>query len=351
MNNPASNPLLLAIESSCDETAVAILRGHGRLLSTMVSSQIALHAPHGGVVPEVASRNHLLVLPELVRSALREAGVRIAEVDAFAATIGPGLAPALLVGLAHAKALAIGARRPFLPVNHLEAHLLSPFFGESTIPEHVGLVVSGGHTLLIHVRGIADYEILGGTRDDAAGEAFDKVGKLLGLPYPGGVAVDRLADSGNPSRFDLPKAMLRPGNHEFSFSGIKTAVRYLIERGQIQTEGDRADLCASFREAVLSVLAAKLIDAAAARGARVAGVSGGVSANQSLRASVEALAAGRGISVRFAPPALRTDNAGMIAYAASLHFASRGKGENPWRDLDMDACPNWNAAGAFRFFR
>jgi N6-L-threonylcarbamoyladenine synthase len=343
----SKEPTILAVESSCDETAVALLRGHSELLSSVVRSQIALHAPHGGVVPEIASRNHLLILPGLVREALRQSGLQIGDIDAFAATIGPGLAPALLVGLAHTKALAIATRKPFLPVNHLEAHLLSPFFGNESIPEHVGLVVSGGHTLLIHAQGFGKYHIMGGTRDDAVGEAFDKVGKLLGLAYPAGVEVDRLADAGNPERFDLPRAMLRPGNHEFSFSGLKTAVRYLLEGGAVRTEEDRADLCASFREAALEVLAVKLLSAAHSAGVKVVGVSGGVSANANLRRRVQILAEQEGIAAYFAPPALCTDNAAMIAYTAALHLASRAPRVEPWRDIDLDACPHWNAANAF----
>src|SRR5438128_7870503 len=226
---------ILAIETSCDETAVAILRGSERqsgsdLLASEVASQIAEHEKFGGVVPEVASRNHLAQLPRLLGRAIASANTTINKIDAFAATSGPGLASSLLVGNSAAKGLAIGAGKPFLAINHLEGHLVSPFFGGDGIAPNISLIVSGGHTLLVKVRGVGDYEILGRTVDDAAGEAFDKVAKMLGLGYPGGPEIERCALLGDAIRFRFPRSMLDSGDHNFSFSGLKTAVRYQIAK-------------------------------------------------------------------------------------------------------------------------
>jgi N6-L-threonylcarbamoyladenine synthase len=312
--------IVLAVETSCDETAVALLRGHGGVLAHRIASQADIHARYGGVVPEVASRNHLAALPGLLRAALDEAGLEIPGIGAFAATTGPGLAAALLVGAAAAKGLALGAGRPFLAVNHLEGHLLSPFFGEAEIPPHVALIVSGGHTLIFDVAGHGDYRLLGRTRDDAAGEAFDKVAKLLGLPYPGGAEIDRLARVGDPARFEFPRSMGGSGDLDFSFSGLKTAVRYFLERGV--PDAALPDVCASFQEAVVDVLTAKILRAAEQTGRRIVSVSGGVSSNARLATRLAAECAARGLTLRLADPALRTDNALMIAYAAS-HRAGR----------------------------
>lgn len=324
---------ILALESSCDETAVTILRGHGEVLADIVASQAEIHSTFGGVVPEVASRNHLSTLPTIVSAALDKAGVKAAEIDAFAATTGPGLAAALLVGSAAAKGLALGTGKPFLSINHLEGHLLSPFFGEAEIPRHVGLVVSGGHTLLIEVRGFRDYRLLGRTLDDAAGEAFDKVAKLLGLGYPGGVEIEKAARNGNAARFAFPRSMLESGDSDFSFSGLKTAVRYLLERENL-TQADVPDICASFQEAVVEVLAAKLLRAARDCGVDSVALSGGVSTNKRLQEKVAELCSG--LSIRISPPALRTDNAQMIAYVASHQFAS-GK----YSPITTDVRPNF----------
>ena len=239
---------ILAIETSCDETAVAILRGN-ELLASEVASQTE-HEAYGGVVPEVASRNHLLHAPRLLEKALGLAGIALSEVDAFAATSGPGLASSLMIGASIAKGFALGTGRPYLAVNHLEGHLLSPFFaGNYEIEPNVSLIVSGGHTLLVEVRGINQYRILGRTVDDAAGEAFDKVAKLLGLGYPGGPEIERRAKTGNPARFDFPQSMLDSGDHNFSFSGLKTSVRYRLaeleaERGKPELVDD---ICGAFR--------------------------------------------------------------------------------------------------------
>ena len=328
---------ILAIETSCDETAAAVLEGFDRILSHEIFSQAAIHSEFGGVVPEVASRNHLDELPRVVDRALASAGVDICDLGAVVATSGPGLAAALLVGTSAAKGLALGAGCPFLAVNHIEGHLLSPFFGEAEIPPHIALVVSGGHTLLFDVRKFGDYQLLGRTRDDAAGEAFDKVAKLLGLGYPGGVEIDRLARTGNSARFALPRGMLDSGDFHFSFSGLKTAVRMFLEKGF--AEADLPDICASFQAAVVDVLVAKTFRAARELGRPIVTMSGGVSANAGLRTTARLRAEKSGKILRFAPEGLRTDNALMIAYAAAHHLA-RGTSHS----VTLDISPNFDPA-------
>ena len=317
--------MILAIETSCDETAVALLRGRNELLVSEVASQIDLHKVYGGVVPEAASRQHLRELPLLLEHALTKAGVGLAEVQAFAATSGPGLASSLMIGAGAAKGLALGTGKPYLGINHLEGHLLSPFFGQvDGVRPATGLVVSGGHTLLIDIGGFRQYRRLGGTLDDAAGEAFDKVAKLLGLPYPGGPEIDRWAREGDPTRFDLPRSMLGSGDFAFSFSGLKTAVRYLLPKLALDTlsETERrqtlVDVCASFQRAVVEVLVRKTLRAAYESRRDLVAVSGGVSMNTGLRAAFTEACARQGIELLLAPPALCTDNAAMIAWVAAL---------------------------------
>src|SRR6266576_3856770 len=342
---------ILAIETSCDETAVAILRRNGfgsELLASEVASQIAEHEKFGGVVPEVASRNHLAQLPRLLERAIASAAIAMDEMDAFAATSGPGLASSLVVGNSTAKGLAIGTGKPFLAINHLEGHLLSPFFGREKIEPNIALIVSGGHTLLVNVRGVGDYEILGRTLDDAAGEAFDKVAKLLGLGYPGGPEIEMRAQDGDAKKFDLPRSMLNSGDLNFSFSGLKTAVRYLLPKVVIpsenaspaRTEGSRyeslkvthrdpstvarddvlADLCASFQQAVIDVLREKSLCALRQTKSRRLTLSGGVSCNRALREDLRAACEKNGIEFLVAEPWLCTDNAAMIAFAAMLRL-------------------------------
>lgn len=325
--------IVLAIETSCDETAVAVLRGHGDVLSHRIITQAAIHARYGGVVPEVASRNHLALLPGLVDEALAEAGLSCKDVDAYAATTGPGLAAALLVGASAAKGLALGAGRPFLSVNHIEGHMLSPFFGKAVIPPHVSLVVSGGHTLLFDVSGHGRYRLLGRTVDDAAGEAFDKVAKLLGLGYPGGAEIDRLARLGNAARFDFPRSMINSGDFNFSFSGLKTSVRYFLEKGF--ADEDLPDICASFQEAVVDVLVAKTVAAARECGHSVISLSGGVSANRRLEEKIATKCGEAGFFWHVARQELRADNALMIAFAAS-HQVERPS------PMDTDVKPNFD---------
>ena len=311
-------PIIVALETSCDETACAVLRGN-ELLSAEVASQIELHAATGGVVPEVASRNHLRALRPVVDSALKQAGVQLSEVAAFAATRGPGLASSLMIGLSAAKGLAVALGRPFIGVNHIEGHLLSPFFGHGGVRPAIGLVVSGGHTLLVDIATVGEYRLLGGTKDDAAGEAFDKVGKLLGLPYPGGPNVERAGRGGNTTAYDFPRSMLHSDDFDFSFSGLKTSVRYLLPK---LAELPLADVCASFQEAVVDVLVAKSLRAARATGRRVVAVSGGVSCNGRLREKLHAACGQAGLELLLAEPALCTDNAAMIGYVAALRFAA-----------------------------
>jgi len=310
---------ILAIETSCDETAVAILRGHQLLVSEVASQRE--HEAYGGVVPEVASRNHLLHAPRLLESAVKKAGINLDEVDAFAATAGPGLASSLMIGASIAKGLALGFAKPYLAINHLEGHLLSPFFtGDFAIEPNVSLIVSGGHTLLIEVRALNDYRILGRTVDDAAGEAFDKVAKLLGLGYPGGPEIERRALSGDAAKFDFPRSMLDSRDHNFSFSGLKTSVRYQIAKLGTISDDLRNDLCASFQRAVVEVLVKKTLRAARECGAKVVTVSGGVSCNRALRDEMSDACNGAGMKLLTAVPELCTDNAAMIAFAAALRF-------------------------------
>jgi N6-L-threonylcarbamoyladenine synthase len=311
---------ILALETSCDETAVAILRGGNghsgsELLASEVASQIAEHQKYGGIVPEIASRNHLVDAPRLLESATRNAKIDIKNVDAFAATSGPGLASSLMIGASIAKGLATGFKKPYLAINHLEGHLLSPFFGDGEVNPNISLIVSGGHTMLLRVDGLADYQLIGRTVDDAAGEAFDKVAKMLGFGYPGGPEIEKRAHNGDPKRFNLPRSMLDSEN--FSFSGLKTAVRYLLPK----LEGDYVeDLCASFQQAIVDVLVRKTIAVAQNYNVGLVTVSGGVSCNGELRRQLRDACARQGYKFKSAEAWLCTDNAAMIAFAASLRL-------------------------------
>lgn len=309
--------MILAIETSCDETAVALFSPERGLLASEISSQIPLHRPYGGVVPEVASRNHLEMVEPLISVALEKSGIEISSIDAFAATSGPGLASSLLIGSSVAKGLAVAAGKPYLAINHIEGHLLSPFLETpDKIPPNVALVVSGGHTLLVDVAAPGQYQLLGRTLDDAAGEAFDKVAKMLGLPYPGGPEIDSIAKTGDPKRFPFPRSMLHSGDFQFSFSGLKTSVRYLLPTLQ---RNDLADVCASFQEAVVDVLVSKTVAAVRATGREWISVSGGVAQNSRLREKMITA----GVNVRFAAGKFCADNAAMIAHVAAQKLQSR----------------------------
>ena len=324
---------VLALETSCDETGVAIMRGrngysNSELLSSEVASQIAEHEKYGGIVPEIASRNHLVQAPRLLERATRAARIEMSAVDAFAATSGPGLASSLMIGTSIAKGLAIGFGKPYLAINHLEGHLLSPFFDNGELKPNVSLIVSGGHTMLVEVHGLNNYRLIGRTVDDAAGEAFDKVAKLLGLGYPGGPEIERRARGGDPARFDLPRSMLDSEN--FSFSGLKTAVRYLLPK----LRGDfLADLCASFQQAVIEVLVRKTMAAAQKYNVDLVTVSGGVSCNQELRRQLGNACARDGFEFKSAEAWLCTDNAAMIAFAAFLRLRA-GFGSTVTEEID-----------------
>ncbi len=313
--------MLLALESSCDETAAAICTAEGELLASAIASQVDIHRLYGGVVPEVASRNHILHVRPLVEQVLAEAGVKLADMRAFAATTGPGLVSSLLIGTSMAKALAAAENKPFLAMNHMEGHLLSPFMAGNGPPRPcVALIVSGGHTMLLHMQGVGQYRLLGKTRDDAAGEAFDKVAKMLGLPYPGGPEIDKLAAQGRADAHAFPRSFLDGHSLEFSFSGLKTAVLYELPKLDLQNPATLADVCASVQEAILEVLVEKLVLAALQCGEKLVTVSGGVSCNRGLRDKLATRCQREGLTLLLARPELCTDNAGMIAYAAMQRF-------------------------------
>ncbi len=325
--------LILAIETSCDDTCAAVLDGP-RILSNVISSQAAAHAHFGGVVPEVASRHHLELAAPVVEAALAEAGATLDRIEAIAVTVGPGLIGALLVGVSTAKAIAAPRRLPLIPVNHLQGHVAANFLEPDALePPFLCLVASGGHTMLAAVHDHGGYELLGQTLDDAAGEAFDKVARLLGLGYPGGPALEVLAREGDPDAFEMPVAMRRDPGLDFSFSGLKTALAYLCrDLGPEQVSARRADLAASFQAAAVGQLVAKLERALKGGEWKAVALGGGVAANGPLREAVEALCERRGVRLKLVPLALCTDNAAMIGSAA--RFAQ----PIPYPDyLDYDA--------------
>lgn len=327
---------VLGIETSCDETAAAIYDGERGLLGHRLYSQVELHAEYGGVVPELASRDHVRKLLPLVQGALSDAGVSPQQIDGVAYTAGPGLVGALLVGAAVARSLAFAWGKPAVGVHHLEGHLLAPML-ETSPPEFpfLALLVSGGHTLLAEVRAIGEYRIIGASLDDAAGEAFDKTAKLLGLPYPGGPALAQLADTGHPGRFRFPRPMLdRPGL-DFSFSGLKTAVVVALRNVQLD-DAMRADVAAEFQQAVVETLVTKCARALEQTGLRTLVVAGGVGANHSLRRELSQLGQRRNVQVFYPRPAFCTDNAAMIAYAGYRRLAA---GEHD--DLKIRATARW----------
>jgi N6-L-threonylcarbamoyladenine synthase len=333
--------LVLGIESSCDETSAAVVSDGARILSNVVASQIALHRPYGGVVPELASRHHLEIIHTVVTDALREAGVTLDQIEGVAATCGPGLASSLLIGLTFGKSLAFARGLPFIGINHMEAHLISPWLSAGREFEpNVSLIVSGGHTMLVHVRTVGDHTVLGQTTDDAAGEAFDKVAKLLGLGYPGGPEVENAARSGNPAAIAFPRGKLNDPDFDFSFSGIKTAVLYWLRKhpeSEIENLKSKIipDLCASFQQAVVDVLVGKAVAAALAMGVRFVTVSGGVACNGALREQLADACKREGIELLLADRKLCTDNAGMIA-GLGWHKLRAGM-RSP---LNLDAEPN-----------
>jgi N6-L-threonylcarbamoyladenine synthase len=337
--------LTLAIESSCDETSAAVLRGGRTLLSNIIATQIPVHQKFGGVVPEIASRKHIVNVMPVIDEALRQAKVALNDIDQIAVTYGPGLVGALLVGVSAAKSLAFSLGVPLIGVNHLEGHIFANFLSAPNLePPFMALVVSGGHTSLVQVKGYNHFVLMGQTRDDAAGEAFDKVARVMGLPYPGGPQIDRLAKDGNPAAIDFPKALQDKGNYEFSFSGLKSAVlNYLNSMKLKQQPVNKADVAASFQRAVIEVLVAKALEAMHATGMRTLVLAGGVAANSALEGRLREAAQAQGIRFYYPSTVLCTDNAAMIAcrgYYQSLagRFSNLYLNAVPGLDLtDMDA--------------
>jgi len=339
---------VLAFETSCDETSAAVVQ-EGRVCSNIVSSQVNIHAEYGGVVPELATREHLRNLMPVARAALQEAAVSSGQLDAVAGTQGPGLPSALMVGLKAAQAVAFALRKPFVPVHHHEAHLYSPWIGGeppaadfNAFRPNVSLIVSGGHTMLVHVQAERQHRVLGSTMDDAAGECFDKVAKLIGLPYPGGPALDRLATEGNPKAFDFPRPMLNEPGDDFSFSGLKTSVRYFLrDHPDLLDDGRRLrDLCASVQAAIVDVLVGKTIQAAKRCGVSYVTASGGVTCNSRLRRELAAACAAAGLTLRLAEPRFCTDNAAMVGVLAERKLLAGGTST----ELDAEIKPSWALA-------
>ena len=336
---------LLAIETSCDETSVAVIRDGG-VLANVTSSQTALHAEYGGVVPELATRAHLQNLLPVAREGLRQAQITTAQLDAVAVTRGPGLPSALLAGLKAAEALAFSLRKPILGVHHHEAHLYSPWILQdppradfAEFESSVSLVVSGGHTLLVLVEEMFRHRLLGATMDDAAGECFDKTGKLMGLAYPAGPEMDRLAAAGNPKAYSFPRPMLHEANDDFSFAGLKTSVRYFLEKNPALPDDPQKlrDLCASVQAAIVEVLVAKTVRAARRLRRRCVTVSGGVACNSALRAQLAAACHESGLRLRLSDRKFSTDNAAMIGILAERKYMA-GLGEI---SVDAEIEPNW----------
>ena len=328
--------ITLAIESSCDETACAILKNGREVLSNIISTQIELHKKFGGVVPEVASRKHIENIPMVVQEALEEANITYDDVDHIAVTYGPGMVGAVLVGLSYAKALAYTLDIPLVGVNHIEGHVSANYIEDKNLkPPFITLIVSGGHTHLVEVKDYGKYEILGKTRDDASGEAFDKIARAMGLGYPGGPIIDRLAKQGNKNAIDFPRACLVEG-YDFSFSGLKSAVlNYLNAKKMKNEEIVVEDVAASFQEAVVEVLSTKAIKAAKEKGYDTIALAGGVAANSALREKLTTMCSKENISVKYPSLILCTDNAAMIGCAGYYNFIN-GK----IHDMSLNAVPN-----------
>jgi N6-L-threonylcarbamoyladenine synthase len=336
---------ILGIESSCDETAAAVVADGCLLKSSVVASQVAVHHPYGGVVPELASRHHVEAIVPVVEQALQDAGRTPEQLDGVAATQGPGLVGSLLVGFSFAKAYAYARDLPFVGINHLEGHIHSVFLGEDppTYP-FVALLVSGGHSSLFHVTGRTRHELMGQTRDDAVGEAYDKVAKMMGLGYPGGQAIDALAADGNAERIRFPRVFLDKSAFDFSFSGIKTAVNRHIQTHPDALPGTAADIAAGFQAAVVEVLTYKLVHAARERHCRHIAIVGGVAANRGLRESVRSAAAEAGLKVHIPAIDLCGDNAAMIA-AVGYHYLEAGERTGLDADVYSRAPASPSAAG------
>ena len=328
---------ILAIESSCDETSAAVVVNGREVLSNVIASQIDTHKKYGGVVPEVASRMHIEAISGVVEEALKEANVTLDKIDAIGVTYGPGLVGALLVGLQFAKGLSFATKKPLIGVNHIEGHICANYIQHKELkPPFVSLVVSGGHTFIVHVKDYGNYEVIGQTRDDAAGEAYDKVARALGLGYPGGPKIDKLAKEGNPRAIVFPKANFHEETLDFSFSGVKSAVLNYLNKCKMQNiEVNKADVAASFQYAVIDVLKENVLSTCKKRNVKTIAIAGGVASNSSLREILINEASKRGIEVLFPAPILCTDNAAMIGSAAYFNFIN-GK----ISDLNLNAKPN-----------
>ena len=329
--------LIQAIESSCDETASAVVKNGREVLSNVISSQIALHTLYGGVVPEIASRKHIEKINEVIQEALDQAGVKLSEIDAIGVTYGPGLVGALLVGVAEAKAISYAAGIPLVGVHHIEGHISANYIACKELePPFICLVVSGGHTHLVVVRDYGKYEIIGKTRDDAAGEAFDKVARAIGLGYPGGPKIDRLAKEGNPDAIHFPRAKVEDAPYDFSFSGVKSAVLNYLNGCHMKGEPVvEADVAASFQKAVCDVLVEHAVQAVKDYGIPKLALAGGVASNSALREAMKAACEKEGVSFYYPSPILCTDNAAMIGAAAYYEYINGVRS-----GLDLNAVPN-----------
>ena len=329
--------LILAVESSCDETAAAVVKNGREVKSNVISSQIALHTLYGGVVPEIASRKHIEKINQVIEAALDEAGVTLCEIDAIGVTYGPGLVGALLVGVAEAKAIAYALKKPLVGVHHIEGHIAANFIEHPELePPFFSLVVSGGHTHLVRVKDYGKFDIIGRTRDDAAGEAFDKVARAIGLGYPGGPKIDRISKEGNPEAITFPRAHVADAPYDFSFSGLKSAVLNYINGCRMKGEEySQADVAASFQKAVIDVLVENAMRAAEEYHIDTFAIAGGVASNSSLRAAMKSACEERGVKFYYPSPIYCTDNAAMIGAAAYYEYINGTR--HGW---DLNAVPN-----------
>ncbi|MCD7826784.1 MAG: tRNA (adenosine(37)-N6)-threonylcarbamoyltransferase complex transferase subunit TsaD [Clostridiaceae bacterium] len=337
MKKAAEDILILGIESSCDETAAAVVRGGREVLSNVISSQIDIHTLYGGVVPEIASRKHIEKINQVIEEALEQADVTLAEIDAVSVTYGPGLVGALLVGVGEAKALAYAAGKPLVGVHHIQGHIAANYIEHPDLePPFLCLVVSGGHTHLIQVKTYTEFEVIGCTHDDAAGEAFDKVARAIGLGYPGGPKIDRVSKQGNPHAIEFPRAKISGSEFDFSFSGVKSAVLNYLNQCEMKGETFcQADVAASFQQAVVDVLVGRAVSAAGKLGEKRIAVAGGVAANSSLRQQMQKECEREQITLYYPSPVLCTDNAAMIAVQGYYEYMAGIR-----HGLDLNAVPN-----------
>lgn len=337
MKDNKKDTIILAIESSCDETSIAIVKNGREVLSNVISSQIDIHRAFGGVVPEIASRKHIEVIDIILDEALEQANKTLNDIDAIAVTYGPGLVGALLVGVSYAKSLAYTLKKPLVPVHHIEGHIYANYIEDKELePPFISLVISGGHTHIVYVEDYGKFKILGKTRDDACGEAFDKVARTIGLKYPGGPEIDRLAKLGNKYAIDLPRVMIDTNDYDFSFSGLKSAVLNFVNKSNMtNTPFKKEDLAASFQQAIADVLVFKTIKACKENNLKILALAGGVSANSFLRQSIQNACDKEGIKLCVPSLKLCTDNAAMIGCAGYFEYL-----KDNFANLDLNAYPN-----------